>query len=122
MDSKSNLKIIDFSPYHAEASDSLLFSWEELMDSNDQVLFKVIEDMNAIVPDLQRMASSVPYDMMFENKDMGLDDEEKRDVMAFLMDEYNQQAQQALNEKKAQQALDEKKAQQWAARSLCWSR
>ncbi|XP_049848785.1 cell division cycle protein 123 homolog [Schistocerca gregaria] len=64
--SRGSVWLVDISPYHADYTDPLLWTWEEidaLTNVSHRAELRVVEEQG-IVPNLFRMTTGLPYDLL----------------------------------------------------------
>ena len=65
--SQGSCHLVDISPFDPEHIEPILWSWEELKAIDDNIptpYFKIIEEATNIMPNLRKMATAVPFDLI----------------------------------------------------------
>lgn len=67
MHSNGSVWLVDISPFHEDYIEPILWSWEELRTveaPTGQPPMRIIEEATNIMPNLRRMATAVPFDLV----------------------------------------------------------
>jgi hypothetical protein len=89
--SNGSVYIIDISPFHEEHSEPILWTWEELNEMAEALEvaavgngvqaslppIRIIEEETNIMPNLRKMATALPFDLI-QPEESGEDGEEER--------------------------------------------
>jgi hypothetical protein len=79
--SQGSCHLVDISPFSEEHTEPILWTWEELKtldEPTEKPYFRIIEEATNIMPNLRKMATAVPFDLI--NTDDNPDQDELGDV------------------------------------------
>lgn len=77
--SRGSVYLIDVSPFHEDYSEPILWSWDELLELSkstaDEIVpeIRLIETETNIMPNLRRMTTALPFDLLQPQQPDGQD-------------------------------------------------